>query len=215
MKNAAVHPLAAETDEEIVALVLGGDATPFESLMRRHNQRVFRTARAILRDEAEAEDAAQQAWLSAFQHLAQWDRRARFSTWIVRIAVHEALRRARKTARTELALVDDRAAPNASPEDETTRAELRAILERAIDDLPDGFRVVLVLRDLEDLSSAEVGEALGLTEEAVRVRLHRARRRLRTAIEEAIEGHAAELFPFLGERCHRICAVVMAQIAAS
>ena len=218
MKTApAVHPLAAvpETDEQVVDEVIAGAAPRFECLMRRHNQRVFRTARAILKDDAEAEDASQQAWLSAYQHLAQWDRRARFSTWLTRIVVHEALRRLKKAGRGDLELVEGRDASRLpSPEDETTRVEMRALLERAIDGLPDGFRVVLVLRDLEELSTAEVGEALGLTEEAVRVRLHRARRAMRGALEEAIEEHAGELFPFLGERCHRICAAVMSKIAA-
>lgn len=203
-------------DEVVIAHVLAGDVTRFETLMRRHNQRVFRTARVILRSDADAEDAAQQAWLSAYTHLAQWGGRARFSTWLTRIVAREALHRLRGHGRDHLELVDDRPSPAASsPEDETTRAEVRAILERAIDALPEGFRAVLVLRDLEELSSAEVGEVLGLTEEAVRVRLHRARRALRAGIEEQLEANAGELFPFLGERCNRICAAVMGVIAAA
>ncbi|WP_240481318.1 RNA polymerase sigma factor [Sandaracinus amylolyticus] len=203
-------------DAIIVAQVLAGDAARFEALMRRHNQRVFRTARAILRSDAEAEDAAQQAWLSAYTHLAQWNGGARFSTWLTRIVAREALHRLRGRGHDHLELVDDRASPAMpSPEDETTRAEVRAMLERAIDALPEAFRTVLVLRDLEELSSAEVGEVLGLTEEAVRVRLHRARRALRAGIEEQLETSARELFPFLGERCDRICAAVLRAIRES
>ncbi|MDQ3032482.1 MAG: RNA polymerase sigma factor [Myxococcota bacterium] len=216
-----VHPLAAlpEDDAAVVSSVVAGSSERFEILMRRHNQRVFRTARAILRDDAEAEDAAQQAWLSAYQHLAQWDGRARFSTWLTRIVVHASLRRLRgRDARPTLSLVDDSAEHAASarpsPEDEASRVQARALLERAIDALPESARVVVVLRDLEELSGAETADALGLTEEAVRVRLHRARRALRATIEDALESNAGDLFPFLGARCDRIVAHVLGAITA-
>lgn len=218
----AVHPLAAvpDTDETVVRSVLGGSTDRFEILMRRYNQRVFRTARAILRDDAEAEDAAQQAWLSAYQCLAQWDGRARFSTWLTRIVVHASLRRLRGRHQGPLlSLVDDgdtdASSTRPSPEDETARVQARALLERAIDALPESARVVVVLRDLEELSGAETADALGLTEEAVRVRLHRARRALRASIEAALESNVGDLFPFLGDSCDRIVARVLAAIASS
>jgi RNA polymerase sigma-70 factor (ECF subfamily) len=212
-----IHPLAAlpDTDAEVVGMVLRGRTDRFEILMRRHNQRVFRTARAILRSDEEAEDAAQQAWLSAYQHLAQWDGRAQFSTWLTRIVVNESLRRRKGRDRGHLALADEPSEPatdRPSPEEDIDRAQVRALVERAIDALPEGFRVVLVLRDLEELSSAETAVALGMTEEAVRVRLHRARRALRTGIESVIEEKAGDIFPFLGERCHRIVAYVMPRL---
>lgn len=219
MKSTA-HPLAAlpDDDQAVVASVLAGSVERFEILMRRYNQRAFRTSRAILRDDAEAEDAAQQAWLSAYQHLAQWDGRARFSTWLTRIVVHAALRRLRGRERgATLSLVEDHASETSplrpSPEDEAARTQARALLERAIDALPESARVVVVLRDLEELSGAETADALGLTEEAVRVRLHRARRALRATIEDQLHANTAELFPFLGTRCDRIVARVLAGIA--
>jgi RNA polymerase sigma-70 factor (ECF subfamily) len=216
-----IHPLAAlpETDDVVVAEVLGGEDARFEILMRRHNQRVFRTARAILRDDAEAEDAAQQAWLAVYENLAQWDGRARFSTWLIRIVVNTALRRLRGRGRSEgLTLIEGGARDSAdsvsppSPEEEAARVEARVLLERAIDALPETFRVVVVLRDLEELSGAETADVLGLTEEAVRVRLHRARRALRSEIEDRIASNSGDLFPFLGARCNRIVGSVLASI---
>jgi RNA polymerase sigma-70 factor (ECF subfamily) len=223
VQSRSIHPMAAqaEDDTEVIASVLRGDVARFEILMRRHNQRVFRTARAILRDDAEAEDAAQQAWLSAYQHLAQWDGRARFSTWLTRIVVHTAIRRRNSAgAGAALRLVTsdgketETVSLRPSPEDEAARVQARALLERAIDALPESSRVVVVLRDLEELSSAETADALGLTEEAVRVRLHRARRVLREMIEDTLAANAGDLFPFLGARCDRIVAFVLHQIAS-
>ncbi len=217
---ATVHPLAAlpETDLEIVAEVLRGASARFEVLMRRHNQRVFRTARAILRDDDEAQDAAQQAWLRAYTHLGQFDGRAQLSTWLTRIVVHESLRRLQRRGRAHLELIegaaDDPASARPSPEEDMARAQARTILEHAIDSLPENARVVLVLRDIEELSTAEVGEALGITEEAVRVRLLRARRAVRARLEETIDATSSDVFLFAGERCHRICAAVLAAIAA-
>ncbi len=219
----SIHPMAAqpEDDSVVIAAVLRGDVARFEILMRRHNQRVFRTARAILRDDAEAEDAAQQAWLSAYQHLAQWDGRARFSTWLTRIVVHTAIRRRHSASAgmgLHLVTSDGREAETMSlrpsPEDEAARVQARALLERAIDALPESSRVVVVLRDLEELSSAETADALGLTEEAVRVRLHRARRVLRGTIEDTLAANAGDLFPFLGARCDRIVGFVLHHIAS-
>lgn len=223
LETRSVHPMAAqpEDDAAIIGQVLRGDVARFEVLMRRHNQRVFRTARAILRDDAEAEDASQQAWLSAYQHLAQWDRRARFSTWLTRIVVHAAIRR-RHSAAAGMALrlvasdgkETETISLRPSPEDEAARVQARALLERAIDALPESSRVVVVLRDLEELSSAETADALGLTEEAVRVRLHRARKVLRETIEETLAANAGDLFPFLGARCDRIVEFVLRQIGS-
>ncbi len=219
----SIHPMAAqpEDDSAVITAILSGDVARFEVLMRRHNQRVFRTARAILRDDAEAEDAAQQAWLSAYQHLAQWDGRARFSTWLTRIVVHTAIRRRHSASagmRLRLVTNDGKEAETMSlrpsPEDEAARVQARALLERAIDALPESSRVVVVLRDLEELSSAETADALGLTEEAVRVRLHRARRVLRETIEDTLAASAGDLFPFLGARCDRIVQYVLHQLAS-
>jgi RNA polymerase sigma-70 factor (ECF subfamily) len=183
--------LVAEEDDAIVAEVLGGRSARFEILIRRHGARIFRIGRAILRDDGDAEDAAQQAWLAAYENLAQWDGRARFSSWLTRIVANAAFRRLRARGRTEGLSVAghgpaerDHAAPPPTPEDEAARFEARVLLERAIDALPEPFRVVVVLRDLEELSSAETADALGVSEQAVRVRLHRARRALRAQLEQ-------------------------------
>lgn len=202
-------------DVEVVDDVLRGDLDAFEQLMRRHNQRVFRTTRAILKDDDEAQDAAQQAWIAAYRHLGTWQRRSAFSTWLVRIAVNEASRRRRAPERSHLRVVDalgDAEAQTASPEANVARTHLRKILEEAIDCLPDSMRAVLVLRDLEELSAKETAESLGLSDEAVRVRLHRARRLLRGHLEEILVERVGEAFPFLGARCDAIVASVLATL---
>lgn len=205
----------AGIDAELVRKVLSGEVSAFEALMRRHNQRMFRAARAVLREDADAQDATQQAWLAVYAHLAQWDGRAAFASWAVRIAVHEAARRLRSRAREPmLRSADDIAEPSplAGPEDSLQRAQIRNLLERAIDMLPEHMRVVFVLRDLSDLSGAEAAAALGLSEEAVRVRLHRARRLLRGMLEETLDANMTEVFPFLGARCDAITHAVLAEI---
>ena len=202
-------------DADLVDAVLRGDLEGFEQLMRRHNQRVFRTARAILKDDDDAQDASQQAWIAAFRHLGTWQRRSAFSTWLVRITVNEASRRRRAPERAHLRVVDaladaeDRAA---SPEAEVARAHLRGILEDAIDWLPDPMRAVLVLRDVEELSGKETAECLGLSDEAVRVRLHRARRLLRDRLQDVLVERVGEAFPFLGARCDAIVAAVISEL---
>jgi RNA polymerase sigma-70 factor (ECF subfamily) len=206
--------LGPKADAGLVRAVLEGDVTAFEALMRRYNQRVFRAARAVLGDESEAEDAAQQAWISIYCHLHQWDARGAFSTWALRIVVHEAIRRSAARGRPPLLLVEAAEGPPSapSPEDEAHKAELRALLERAVDALPQRLRVVLVLRDIEELSGPETAATLGLTEEAVRVRLHRARRTLREALDAQLDAATSEVFPFLGARCDAIVAGVLAAL---
>lgn len=204
-------------DEVVVEDVRRGDAARFEILMRRHNQRLFRTARAILRDDAEAEDAVQQAYVAAFAKLDQFRGDARFSTWLTRIVVHESLRRLRRHGRlTDLALVEEGpelATPlGQTPEEHAAGGELREMLENAIDALPESYRVVFVMRDVEEMSTTETAHCLELTEEAVRVRLHRARRALREWLYERADALTAEAFRFAGTRCDRIVRAVLARI---
>jgi len=213
----AVHPLvlAPDTDPEVVARVRKGDIAAFEILMRRHNQRVFRTARAVLHDEAAAEDAAQKAWLSAYKNLAAFEGRAQFTTWLLRITVNQASKDLRsRHSHMKLLEAPQRDTTPETPEAEAARARLRGILESAIDSLPDPLRVVLVLRDVEELSGPETAEVLELSDEAVRVRLHRARRQLRATLEEILEDRVGEAYPFLGARCNAIVAAVFAAIHA-
>ncbi len=211
----------ALSDEEVVERIRAGETALFEILMRRHNQRLFRVTRSVLRDDSEAEDAVQQAYLLAYMHLGQFLGDARFSTWLTRIALNEAFARSRR--RTRLAEVDgayegaelERRRPGpSSPEDETSTRQLTAVLEAAIDDLPEIYRVVVVMREVQELSTAETASCLGLGEEAVKVRLHRARGMLRDAMVARLESKARGAFSFLGERCDRIVEAVFAQLAA-
>jgi RNA polymerase sigma-70 factor (ECF subfamily) len=206
------------SDAEVVRRVLAGETALFELLMRRHDQRVYRAVRSILRDDAEAEDAMQQAWLLAWSSLPHFQGTAAFSTWLVRIAVNEALGRARRRARglAAVSLVGTAegvmSVPDVSPEERAAGAESRRLLERSIDRLPQPYRTVFVLREVEQLSTADTAEALGLSEDAVKVRLHRARLALRDALAEEVGAGAPEAFQFLAPRCNRLVAAVMAQI---
>jgi RNA polymerase sigma-70 factor (ECF subfamily) len=211
------------TDEEVVDRVRAGDTALYEIIMRRYNQRLYRVARAIVRDDGEAEDVMQAAYVSAYEHLGQFAGRAPFSTWLTRIAVHEALQRLRKRGRLDqLDDPEDGDGPGANmaetspdPEQVTTRAELRQLLEEAILDLPEQYRAVLVLRDVEELSTAETADALNLTEENVKVRLHRGHGMVRSWLLARVGANAKDAFPFMGVRCDRVVHKVFTQLAGS
>ena len=203
------------TDADIVAAVLGGDRAAFAILVRRHNQRMFRAARAVLGDDTEAEDAVQTAWVSSFRNLAGFRGEARFSTWVTRIAVHEASSRLR--ARRRLVAVPeevDTMSHQPTPEDDAATQQLGELLGRQLDELPEGMRAVLVLRDVLELDTAETAECLGIAEEAVRVRLHRARHALQRQMTGLVEQGGPAVWRFDGERCARMVANVMAAISA-
>jgi RNA polymerase sigma-70 factor, ECF subfamily len=201
------------TDEEIVARVCAGEVALFEVLMRRNNQRVYRAARAILRDDGEAEDVMQDAYGRAYEHLHEFEARARFSTWLTRIAVHEALARIRRRSRFasfELQSEESMSAhPASNPEQQTSDVEMRSVLESAVGKLPDEFRAVFVLRAVEGMSGAETAECLGIPEDTVKTRLHRARGRLREMLVESIEPALPSLYEFHLSRCDRVVATVV------
>lgn len=207
------------SDEEIVRRVLLGERDLFEVLMRRHNPLVFRAIRGVLRDEARAEDAMQQAWLRAYTHLGEFAGESAFSTWLVRIALNEALGRLRADARLSVVanvpdaeeLLSEVSTP--SPELRASAREAVELVEQAIDQLPAPYRTVFVLREVEDMPGAEVAAALGISEEAVRVRLHRARLLLREDLFRRVRATARDAFPFLAPRCNRVVAEVMERIA--
>ena len=209
------------TDEELVQAVRAGDAAQFEPLMRRYNQRLFRVARAIVGSDDEAEDVAQQAYVNAFLHLDQFEARSRFSTWLTRIAIHEALARVRKAKRMEAigdpagdgSGIDGVGSPAAGPEERAYRRELAAIIERAVATLPDSVRAVFMLRDVEGLSTQETAECLGLNDDTVKTRLHRARIRLRRTLTAEVGASAASAFQFDGRRCDRLVSAVRLRIA--
>jgi RNA polymerase sigma-70 factor, ECF subfamily len=209
------------SDEEVVSQVLAGQTALFEVLMRRHNERVYRAARAIVRDEREAEDVMQQAYVNAYAHLRQFHGDARFSTWLTRIAVNEALSRLRRRGKytpfdDETSNLESFMPPIApeNPERQAFTGELRALLEWAIDGLPDGAREVFVLREVEGLSTAEAAESLGVSEDVVKTRLSRARASLRRALLERTGATAPEAFRFYRPRCDRVVANVLARITA-
>jgi RNA polymerase sigma-70 factor (ECF subfamily) len=221
-------PLATLPDAEVVRRVRAGESGLFEILMRRHNQRVYRTARAILKDEAEIEDVMQQAYINAFTHLHQFEERSQFSTWLTRITLNEAFGRRRKMHRSEsltTMAADGQGeggefmyaltSKEADPEQQANADELRHVLEQAIDALPDTYRTVFMLRDVEGLSTNETGEGLGLGEATVKPRLHRARAMIRRAVTTRLGEITTGAFPFHAPRCDRVVAAVLSRIAPS
>lgn len=209
------------SDEQVVTQIVAGQTAMFEVLMRRHNERLYRAARAILRDDAEAEDVMQQAYVNAYAHLRQFDGRSAFSTWLTRIAVNEAIGRARRRGRyqrlgdhepaTGLVEVSSMPMPR-DPEKQAFAREIRVVLEAAIDRLSDGYREVFVLRDVEGLSTAETADTLGVSESVVKTRLLRARAALRRDLSMRIGTAAATSFAFLRPRCDRVVNAVLARI---
>jgi RNA polymerase sigma-70 factor (ECF subfamily) len=209
------------TDEEIVDRVLAGETALYEIIMRRYNQRLYRVARAILRDDSEAEDVMQDAYVRAYQHLHQFARRAPFSTWLTRIAVHEALARIRQRNRTRQ--IDDGevdgefvmnlAEPSLNPEQTASTAELGHLLEDALLALPEQFRSVVILRDVEELNTEETAEALEISQDNVKVRLHRGRAMVRGWLFQRVGAKARDAFPFMGARCDRVVRNVFARLA--
>jgi RNA polymerase sigma-70 factor (ECF subfamily) len=220
--RAAVDSTAALPDREIVARVRGGETALFEILMRRHNQRLYRAARAVIRDELEVEDILQQAYLNAFVHLDQFEGRSELSTWLTRIVLNEAFARRRTLQRPELrgatedgengrpTAMDTVAAAQPTPDHQAYASELHRLVETAVDSLPETYRVVIMLRDIEGLSTSETGLGLGLGEEAVKTRLHRARAMVRRALTDRLGSVAPGAFHFHASRCDRVVAAVFA-----
>jgi RNA polymerase sigma-70 factor (ECF subfamily) len=209
------HPDTQLTDEQIVERVLAGEVRLYEILMRRYNQRLFRISRAILRDDEEAVDVMQDAYVRAYAHLGQFASRARFATWLSKIAVHEALARARQRLRvTELRDITDldEGMTASNPEKALFSSELAGLLESALDALAASYRAVFMMRAVEELSTAETAECLGISQDAVKVRLHRARAAIRDEIADRVGASAVEAFRFDGARCDRVVAGVLARI---
>ena len=219
----SLTPQQTLSDEDIVERVLAGEIELYEILMRRYNQRLYRVARAILADDGEAEDVMQDAYVRAYTHLSQFAGRARFATWLTRIAVYEALARARRGRRLvqieDLSPRKEDSMPLSSlssaergPEQQAIQRNLQALLETAIDALPESFRSVLVLREVEGLSTAETADSLGISESLVKTRLHRAHAALRQDIESRSRATLASSFPFHLSRCDRVVAAVFERI---
>jgi len=197
--------LVLDSDSAIIARVIGGARDEFEALVRRHNQRLFRAARAIVKSDVEAEDVLQQTWLEIYRHLGQFRGDAQFTTWATRIAVNAAIAHARK--QPVIAEVVETGG-DATQDDTVEQAQLGKILEKCLQQLPQGSREVMVLRDVLELDTAETAAALGLTQEAVRVRLHRARAAVAASLVDRMDG----VYKFDGARCDRITQAVMSAI---
>ncbi len=215
-------PNRSRTDLELARGVTLGDPVAFEALMRRYNARLFRVARAILRDDAEAEDAVQDAYLNAFRHMREFQGEAQLATWLTRIVINEALMRLRRRRRenvvTPFSAADhpgDRATSEVadeaaeSPVETALRAELRRLLEKTIDELPVAFRTVFVMREVEDMTVEETARCLGIPPATVRTRQFRARALLRARLSRDLDLAAGGVFGFAGERCDRIVAAVL------
>jgi RNA polymerase sigma-70 factor, ECF subfamily len=206
------------SDTELLRLAREADPAAFRSLIRRHDRYLYRIARSVLLDDEEAEDVVQETFVRAFTHLVDFRGDASLSTWLTRIAFNEALRRRRQ--RRRIVRLDDlvsaigcsekqfdkatMTAPDLDPERATAQHQIRRILERAIDDLPDAFRTVFVMRDIEEASTEETASVLGIRPQTVKTRLHRARRRLRDALGEQIGSALKDAFPFERDRCDRL-----------
>jgi RNA polymerase sigma-70 factor (ECF subfamily) len=217
---------AASSDADLAAAIRGGDQRAFALLMRRMNRPLYRTARSILRDDAEAEDALQDAYLQAFRGIASWRGDATLKTWLTRIVVNEAIARSRKSSR-RASVIQLQGQPGGDaeeaemeqtspeqPEQSALRSQLRAVLERSIDALPENFRTVFMLRAVEEMGVDEVAACLGIPEATVRSRFFRARALLRQALESHIDFATTDAFGFDGARCDRIVAAVMRRLRA-
>ena len=218
----------AESDVALASRVEAGDMRAIEDVMRRHNRTLFRTARAILKDDAEAEDAVQEAYLQAFRSIGKFRGDARLSTWLTRIVANEALGRLRKRARRAaiLPLRGDDETPSDVPTDNEApamnrpdhvayRSEMRHVLEARIDALPDVYRTVFVLRAVEELSVEDTAASLSIPESTVRTRFFRARSLLRESLAQDIDRAYGEAFGFDGERCDRIVSNVLTTLAGT
>jgi RNA polymerase sigma-70 factor, ECF subfamily len=209
-------------DDRLVELALEHDLTAFEALMRRHNRRLFRVTRGILRDADAAEDAVQETYLRAFTRLSAYKPTGRFSSWLTRVALNEALmiRRRDRTDTVSLEDIGDEVelpTESSSPEAPTAdqfveAAHARALLEHAIDALPENFRMVFVLRVVEGLDVRETAECLELNTSTVRTRLFRAHRQLRSELSRRLQGESSEIFDFGAERCDRLVERVLQRL---
>lgn len=205
--------LGALEDTALIAMIREGHEAAVRTLVQRHNRRLFRVARAVLQDDTDAEDVVQEAYLRAFASLDGFRSESSFSTWLTRIALNEAFGRLRKRRvrgrttdieaieQTSAAVIRFPGLPQHNPETDLAREQIRQLLERCVDELPDPFRVVFILRDIEGMSTEEVATQLSIRPETVKTRLHRARRLIRAALSNRVAAAFSDLFPFDGQRC--------------
>jgi len=227
MVDAAIaeNGVAHEDEYAIARSIAAGDHAAFERLMRRHNRRLYRLARATLRDPTEAEDALQDAYVCAYRSIGKFRGDASLSTWLSRLLLNECFARLRRSARRQnvIAIVSPNApiestsmAANESeaPDTELARAQMRDLLERKLDELPENFRTVFVLRSVEEMSVDETAECLGIPEETVRSRHFRAKTMLRESLAQELNLAERDVFQFGGAHCDRVVANVLARLAS-
>jgi RNA polymerase sigma factor (sigma-70 family) len=226
MNTLSASASVADLDDMALARrIAAGDRAAFELLMRRHNRRLYRLARATLRDDAEAEDALQDAYLSAYRSIARYRGDAALSTWLSRLVLNECLGRLRRGARRQNVIpmvnagdaehmqIDDMGPPDGdTPDQALGRSQMRALLERKLDALPESFRMVFVLRAVEEMSVEETAQCLDIPQATVRSRHFRARSLLREALAQEIDLAERDLFEFGGMHCDRVVAHVLAQL---
>jgi len=213
------------SDRDIVRRVLDGDAASFELIMRRYNRRLYRIARSVLRNDADAEDVVQDAYIRAYEHLAGFEGKGAFSAWLAKIALNEALgrRRGADAASIRISFDDPEESEEAnymanlisslpSPEQNAARGEVRHLLESAIDALPDAYRMAFILCGVEEMTVAETADCLDVEPATVKTRYHRARNILRQQLSGLVDSTAGEAFSFDGERCDRIVSGVFLRL---
>jgi RNA polymerase sigma-70 factor (ECF subfamily) len=210
-------------ESDLILAALANDPNAFRAIMRRHNQRLFRIARGVVRDDSIAEDVVQEAYLLAFRHLKEFRGQSSLSTWLHRIVLNEALGRVRQSARRhEIVIPTDGSGAqilnfpsNSSlddPEKTMAQRQILRLVEEATDELPDEFRLVFIARVIEGMSVEETAELLGIRPETVRTRLHRARKLLRQHLDQRIGPVLLDAFPFAGRRCERLTEAVMSRL---
>jgi RNA polymerase sigma factor (sigma-70 family) len=212
-------------EPQLVTFARAGDRQAFRAIMKLSNQRLFRVARAVMRDEDEAEDVLQEAYTRAFAAIGGFRGGSGITTWLTRIVLNEAHGRVRRrkitvaleeveTAQTGVQVLGLPGAPKREdPEADAARAQIRRLLERAIDALPESFRLVFILREVEELCVEETASHLNLKPATVKTRLHRARLRLREALAPELADVMRGAYPFLGVRCDRITEAVLRRVS--
>ncbi|TPI21807.1 RNA polymerase sigma factor [Mesorhizobium sp. B3-2-1] len=219
VRRDATETIAASDELELAQRAMANDGAAFRTIIKTHNQRLYRIARGVVRNDSEAEDVVQEAYVRAFAHLESFRGDASLGTWLSRIVINEALGRLRKRRRTAATPVNPQAEiiqfplnPTDDPERTMAQRQILALVERATDTLPDLYRMVFVARVIEGLSIEETSELLGVRPETVKTRLHRARVLLRKALDDQIGPVLLDAFPFAGRRCERLTAAVMERL---
>jgi RNA polymerase sigma-70 factor (ECF subfamily) len=223
-RKQSVHETADERD--LVSRAAAGEHAAYEAIMRRHNRALYRTARSVLRNDADAEEAVQESYIAAYRHLGSFRGQSSLATWLTRIVINESLQRLRRRKSeidtvpadnvinldAHMAMAYDGDRRSETPEDALAREQARRLLERRIDELPSAFRTVFVLRALEELSVEECAACLQVPEATVRTRYFRARQLLRKSLTRDMTAAAPDAFAFDGERCDRIVQAVLARL---